>query len=108
MLFFPAPTDVFSVNEQFTSKLHRVKIQTGTVQSLLLNPLLSFLRNRCQTFLSLLCAVLAKGEMEPERRETRNKVDEDRKHEYPLKPLTVKSDLNLLRLKSLLNQTSRS
>lgn len=48
-----SPTDVFSVNEQFTSKLHRVKIQT----------------------------VLAKGEMEPERRETRNKVDEDRKHE---------------------------
>lgn len=27
--------------------------------------------------------VLAKGEMEPERKETRNKVDEDRKHEYP-------------------------
>ena len=25
-----APTDTFSVNEQFTSKLHRVKIQTGT------------------------------------------------------------------------------
>lgn len=48
-----SPTDMFSVNEQFTSKLHRVKIQT----------------------------VLAKGEMEPERKETRNKVDEDRKHE---------------------------
>jgi len=45
------------VNEQFTSKLHRVKIQT----------------------------VLAKGEMEPERKETRSKVDEDRKHEYPFK-----------------------
>ena len=27
--------------------------------------------------------VAAKGEAEPERRETRNKVDEDRKHEYP-------------------------
>jgi hypothetical protein len=24
-----------------------------------------------------------KGEAEPERKETRNKVDEDRKHEYP-------------------------
>ncbi|XP_068686762.1 cullin-3-like [Montipora foliosa] len=48
-----SPTDMFSVNEQFTSKFHRVKIQT----------------------------VLAKGEMEPERKETRNKVDEDRKHE---------------------------
>ncbi|KAG1663118.1 Cullin-3 [Nymphon striatum] len=46
-------THVFSVNEAFTSKLHRVKIQT----------------------------VAAKGESEPERKETRNKVDEDRKHE---------------------------
>lgn len=25
-----------------------------------------------------------KGEAEPERKETRTKVDEDRKHEYPL------------------------
>ena len=31
-------------------------------------------------------AVLAKGEMEPERKETRTKVDEDRKHEYPYRP----------------------
>ena len=30
--------------------------------------------------------VLAKGEMEPERKETRTKVDEDRKHEYPYRP----------------------
>eukprot|EP00914_Ancora_sagittata_P003971 GHVO01008697.1.p1 GENE.GHVO01008697.1~~GHVO01008697.1.p1 ORF type:complete len:170 (+),score=25.70 GHVO01008697.1:2-511(+) len=44
---------IFMVNEQFTSKLHRVKIQT----------------------------VAAKGESEPERKETRNKVEEDRKHE---------------------------
>ncbi|KAK9510303.1 hypothetical protein O3M35_005117 [Rhynocoris fuscipes] len=44
---------VFYVNEAFTSKLHRVKIQT----------------------------VAAKGESEPERKETRSKVDEDRKHE---------------------------
>ena len=44
---------VFSVNDSFTSKLHRVKIQ----------------------------AVTAKGESEPERKETRSKVDEDRKHE---------------------------
>lgn len=43
----------FSVNDAFTSKLHRVKIQTVTT----------------------------KGESEPERKETRNKVDEDRKHE---------------------------
>ena len=27
--------------------------------------------------------VAAKGESEPERKETRCKVDEDRKHEYP-------------------------
>ncbi|XP_024939142.1 cullin-3 isoform X4 [Cephus cinctus] len=47
------PSHCFSVNDSFTSKLHRVKIQT----------------------------VAAKGESEPERRETRNKVDEDRKHE---------------------------
>ena len=31
-------------------------------------------------------AVLAKGEMEPERKVTRTKVDEDRKHEYPYRP----------------------
>ncbi|XP_041988846.1 cullin-3 isoform X2 [Aricia agestis] len=47
------PSNQFYVNDAFTSKLHRVKIQT----------------------------VAAKGESEPERRETRNKVDEDRKHE---------------------------
>ncbi|PNF42189.1 Cullin-3 [Cryptotermes secundus] len=47
------PNHIFFVNDSFTSKLHRVKIQT----------------------------VAAKGESEPERRETRNKVDEDRKHE---------------------------
>ncbi|KAL0274159.1 UNVERIFIED_CONTAM: hypothetical protein PYX00_006651 [Menopon gallinae] len=47
------PNHVFFVNDSFSSKLHRVKIQT----------------------------VAAKGESEPERRETRNKVDEDRKHE---------------------------
>uniref|UniRef100_A0A8C6TYB5 Cullin 3 n=1 Tax=Neogobius melanostomus TaxID=47308 RepID=A0A8C6TYB5_9GOBI len=40
---------VFTVNDQFTSKLHRVKIQTG--------------------------------ESDPERKETRQKVDDDRKHE---------------------------
>ncbi|PIK46535.1 putative cullin-3-B [Apostichopus japonicus] len=47
---------IFTVNDQFTSKLYRVKIQT----------------------------VAAKGESEPERKETRTRVDEDRKHEYPL------------------------
>ncbi|KAG8228590.1 hypothetical protein J437_LFUL009295 [Ladona fulva] len=47
------PSHVFVVNDSFSSKLHRVKIQT----------------------------VAARGESEPERRETRSKVDEDRKHE---------------------------
>ncbi|XP_071949341.1 cullin-3-like [Antedon mediterranea] len=44
---------IFSINDAFTSKLFRVKIQT----------------------------VAAKGESEPERKETRSRVDEDRKHE---------------------------
>ena len=48
--------DQFAINDQFTSKLVRVKIQ----------------------------AVSAKGETEPERKETRQKVDDDRKHEYPI------------------------
>ncbi|XP_066266185.1 cullin-3-A-like [Branchiostoma lanceolatum] len=47
------PSHQFCINDQFTSKLHRVKIQT----------------------------VAAKGESDPERKETRNRVDEDRKHE---------------------------
>ncbi|XP_065889217.1 cullin-3-like isoform X2 [Dysidea avara] len=46
-------TDVFVVNDQFTSKLHRVKIQ----------------------------AVAVKGETDPERKETKQKVEDDRKHE---------------------------
>lgn len=46
-------SDVFSVNNSFTSKLIRVKINT----------------------------VSAKGESDPERQETRVKVDDDRKHE---------------------------
>jgi cullin 3 len=45
--------DIFTVNEGFSSKLIRVKIST----------------------------VSAKGEADPERQETRFKVDDDRKHE---------------------------
>lgn len=48
------PSHVFTVNDHFTSKLFRVKIQTVAAN---------------------------KGEAEPERKETRVKVDEDRKHE---------------------------
>jgi cullin 3 len=47
------PSDILSVNDAFTSKLIRVKINT----------------------------VSAKGESDPERVETRVKVDDDRKHE---------------------------
>ena len=54
-VYTSGPGDQFAVNDQFTSKLVRVKIQ----------------------------AVSAKGESEPERRETKQKVDDDRKHEYP-------------------------
>lgn len=56
MFHISAPADQFTVNDQFTSKLHRVKIQ----------------------------AVSTKGETDPERKETKQKVDDDRKHEYPL------------------------
>ncbi|XP_059221899.1 cullin-3 isoform X2 [Stomoxys calcitrans] len=47
------PSDEFLVNDAFVSKFHRIKIQT----------------------------VAAKADTEPERKETRGKVDEDRKHE---------------------------
>lgn len=47
------PDHSFTINDSFTSKLHRVKIQ----------------------------AIACRGESEPERKETRSKVDEDRKHE---------------------------
>lgn len=33
--------------------------------------------------ISLVAVAASKGEAEPERKETRTKVDEDRKHEYP-------------------------
>lgn len=49
-----ASTDEFTINDQFSSKLIRVKIQT---------------------------AISTKGETDPERQETRQRVDDDRKHE---------------------------
>jgi cullin 3 len=48
------PSHSFSVNEAFQSQFHRVKIQQASARQ---------------------------GEAEPERNETRKKVDEDRKHE---------------------------
>lgn len=53
-------TDHFAVNDQFTSKLHRVKIQ----------------------------GVSARGESDPERKETKQKIDDDRKHELVAVTLT--------------------
>ena len=48
------PSHTFMVNEAFTSQFHRVKIQQASARQ---------------------------GEAEPERNETKRKVDEDRKHE---------------------------
>ena len=61
VLYSSGDGDQFAVNDQFTSKLVRVKIQ----------------------------AISAKGETEPERKETRQKVDDDRKHEYPPLPTVL-------------------
>lgn len=49
------PTHTFQVNEMFTSQLYRIKVQQA--------------------------ASARQGETEPERNETKRKVDEDRKHE---------------------------
>ena len=48
------PSHVFHINESFSSAFYRVKIQQASARQ---------------------------GEAEPERNETRKKVDEDRKHE---------------------------
>ena len=63
-------TDQFAVNDQFTSKFHRVKIQ----------------------------GVSARGESDPERKETKQKIDDDRKHEYPFYSIveTLKNQLWIL------------
>ncbi|XP_055838001.1 cullin-3 isoform X1 [Episyrphus balteatus] len=58
------PSNEFHINDAFISKFHRVKIQT----------------------------VAAKGESEPERRETRGKVDEDRKHEIEAAIVRIMKD----------------
>merc|ERR1711997_525725 len=48
------PSHSFQINDSFTSAFHRIKIQQASARQ---------------------------GEAEPERNETRKKVDEDRKHE---------------------------
>lgn len=77
---------MFTVNDAFSSKLHRVKIQTGIRLFRVRGTVIVFaaryesVRRYCVTR----CTVASKGESEPERSDTRSKVDEDRKHEYPL------------------------
>lgn len=71
------PTDEFKVNDAFVSKLHRFVLGRCWVDSLIEFRhfvLFCLFRVKIQT-------VAAKGESEPERKETRSKVDEDRKHE---------------------------
>lgn len=51
--------------------------------------------------------VAAKGESEPERRETRNKVDEDRKHEIEaaiVRIMKARKRMPVCNLKILLNR----
>ncbi|CAG2058466.1 unnamed protein product [Timema podura] len=84
------PNHMFYVNDSFSSKLHRSHItkpeQTAgghkPLHLVKVTKLLALVvdgspRGR----IVKIQTVAAKGESEPERRETRNKVDEDRKHE---------------------------
>jgi len=49
----------------------------------------------CETvFVHSIFVVATKGETEPERLETMSKVDEDRKHEYPLFMVLIICELN--------------
>lgn len=70
------PNHLFYVNDQFSSKFHRVKIQTVT----------------------------SKGEMDPERKETRQKVDEDRKHEIEAAIVRIMKARKKLSHNSLVNE----
>ncbi|TNN85660.1 Cullin-3 [Liparis tanakae] len=76
---------VFTVNDQFTSKLHRVKIQTGTQPRRRegdQNDRKPHHHHSAHWLVVLRPLVAAKqGESDPERKETRQKVDDDRKHE---------------------------
>lgn len=67
----------FSVNESFTSKLHRLLYLLFYFYFMF--SILTSISNGC--FRVKIQTVAAKGDTEPERKETRSKVDEDRKHE---------------------------
>lgn len=67
------PSHTFQINDSFSSAFHRIKIQQ-------VSPSVSSV----SAVTSVTCRVQAsarQGEAEPERNETRKKVDEDRKHE---------------------------
>lgn len=51
--------------------------------------------------------VAAKGESEPERRETRNKVDEDRKHEIEAAIVRIMKARKRMPVSILFNYTDR-
>lgn len=72
------PDHIFTVNDSFTSKLFRVKIQ----------------------------AIACRGESEPERKETRSKVDEDRKHEIEAAIVRIMKARKQMSHSSLVNEVT--
>lgn len=52
--------------------------------------------------------VAAKGESEPERKETRSKVDEDRKHEIEAAIVRIMKARKTMQVRSSLHRTMRS
>lgn len=89
------PSHYFCVNDSFTSKLHRcyTYLEVELSKSLDNNAIDYFFRVKIQT-------VAAKGESEPERRETRNKVDEDRKHEIEAAIVRIMKDRKRMPVRS--------
>jgi len=72
------PNHVFSINDSFSSKLYRVKIQ----------------------------AIACRGESEPERKETRCKVDEDRKHEIEAAIVRIMKSRKQMSHSNLVNEVT--
>ena len=75
-----ASSDILTVNDQYTSKLIRVKIQTGLYTTLPVRDF-SFPLLKTKKPLYISPVIGTKGESDPDRQETRQKVDDDRKHE---------------------------
>lgn len=72
------PDHTFTINDSFTSKLVRIKIQ----------------------------AIACRGESEPERKETRSKVEEDRKHEIEAAIVRIMKARKLMSHSSLVNEVT--